>query len=129
MDIIIEGVGGILPMVNVRLVPVGSKTIIDWTSSDPSLATVENGLVTVHEDGNVDFGVETENGLEEAVEIDTQNIEQSGIESIFSDTETLMPMNVYDINGRIIYFNATIGQIKNLDKGLYIIKGKKILIK
>ena len=129
VDVIMEGVSGNPPMVNVRLVPVGSKTILDWTSSDPSLASVQNGLVTVHADGDVDFGVETENGLEETIEIDTQNIDKSGIEEIFQDTDAMMPMNVYDMTGRIIYFNATIEQIKNLKPGIYIIKGKKVLVK
>lgn len=129
VDIIMEGVGGNPPMVNVRLVPVGSKTIIDWTSSDSALASVNNGLVTVYADGDVDFGVETENGIEESVEVDTQNIDQARIEEIFSDGDIIQPLNVYDLSGKIIFFNATLEQIKALDKGLYIIKGKKVLIK
>lgn len=129
VDVIMEGVSGNPPMVNVRLVPVGSKTIIDWTSSDPALASVQNGIVTVHADGDVDFGVETENGLEETVEVDTKSIENAGIEEIFSDTEIMTPINVYDLNGRIIYFNATLEQIKSLNSGLYIIKGKKVMIR
>ncbi|MCH5239054.1 MAG: leucine-rich repeat protein [Muribaculaceae bacterium] len=129
VDVIMEGVSGNPPMVNVRLVPVGSKTIIDWKSSDPALASVKNGIVTVHADGDVDFGVETENGLEETIEVDTKGIDNAGIEEIFQDADIMTPMNVYDLNGRIIYFNATLEQIKSLDKGLYIIKGKKVIIK
>lgn len=128
VDVIIESISGNPPMINARLVPVGSKTIIDWTSSNSNIASVENGIVTVYSNGDVDFGVETENGLEETIVVDTQNIEQAGIDAIFSDTDKIMPMNVYDLNGRIIYFNATLEQIKSLDKGLYIIKGKKVLI-
>ncbi|MCH5234808.1 MAG: leucine-rich repeat protein [Muribaculaceae bacterium] len=129
VDVIIESISGNPPIINARLVPVGSKTIIDWTSSDNNIASVENGIVTIYSDGDVDFGVETENGLEETIEIDTKNIDEAGVETIFGDSDVMMPMNVYDLSGRIIYFNATLEQIKNLDKGLYIIKGKKLLVK
>ena len=63
------------------------------------------------------------------VEIDTQNIDQAGIEDIFADEDLIQPLNVYDLSGRIIFFNATLEQITNLEKGLYIIKGKKVIIK
>ena len=95
------------------------RTIISGLISFPIIADIHRLLCCV----------ETENGLEETIEVDTQNIEQAGIESIFSDTDIMTPMNVYDLNGRIIYFNATLEQIKGLDKGLYIIKGKKVMIK
>lgn len=129
VDVIIESISGNPPMVNARLVPVGSKTIIDWTSSNSNIASVENGIVTVYSDGDVNFGVETENGLEETIEVDTKNIDEAGIETILGDSDIIRPMNVYDLTGRTIYLNATFEQIKNLEKGLYIIKGKKVLVK
>lgn len=129
VDVIIESISGNPPIINARLVPVGAKTIIDWTSSDNNIASVENGIVTIYSDGDVDFGVETENGLEETIEVDTKNIDDAGIETIFPDIDRWIPMNIYDLNGRIIYFNATLEQIKNLNKGIYIVKGKKILVK
>ena len=127
-DIIIEGIGGTPLMLNVRLLPVGSSTVMDWSTSDPTVATIEKGLVTILSDGEVSFSVETENGHGKTIEYDTRNDEETGIEEIFGNTD-VMPVTVYDLTGRIIYYNATADQIKNLNKGLYIINGKKVLIK
>lgn len=128
VDMIIESISGNPPMVNVRLIPIGSCTVIDWTSSDESIASVENGIVTVHEDGDVEFGAETENGLGENLEVNTDDIGETGIFEIFDDL-TVENTNVYDFTGRCLIIKASEEQIKHLNKGLYIINGKKVLIK
>lgn len=128
-DIILESVGGNPPMVNVRLVPVGSRTVIDWTTSNSDLATVDNGIVTFVADGDVDFGVETENGLDESITLDTKDIDTSCIESISCDSGKVRSSDVYDITGRLILANPSDEQIKQLSKGLYIIRGSKVLVK
>lgn len=128
VDVIMEGVSGNPPMVNVRLVPVGACTVIDWTTSDSSVATVENGIVTIHSEGDVEFGVETENGLTETWDGDTEEIE-SGVEDIVVDQIEVRNDNVYNMQGMLIKLNATDDDIKALAPGFYIIGGKKVLVK
>ncbi|MCH5222340.1 MAG: leucine-rich repeat protein [Muribaculaceae bacterium] len=127
-EIKIESVNWDKKMLNVRLFPYGASTVMNWTSSDSSIAKVENGLITVYESGVVDFEVETENGLEESIEVDTKGIDNSGLDSILSNSD-IAPTNVYDISGRMLYRNASLKQIRNIEKGLYIINGKKVLVK
>lgn len=128
VDIIIESIGGNPPMVNARLIPIGSCTVVDWTTSNSDIATVENGIVTVLNEGDVEFGVETENGLEENLEVNTEDIEEAGILEIIDDM-ILENSNVYDFTGRCLIIDASEEQIKQLDKGLYIVNGKKVLVK
>lgn len=125
VEIIIDGISGNPPMINVRLIPVGAKTIIDWNSSNSNLASVENGLIYVHANGEVDFDVETENGLSESIGFNTQNIDQSYIEQIIDKSNMNEEIQIYDLSGKIIYHNATKDQIKNLSKGIYIIVSGK----
>ncbi len=128
LDIIIESVGGNPPMVNARLIPVGSSTVIDWTSSDESIASVERGLVTMHGTGEVKFGTETQNGLSESRTINLEDI-ATGITDITVDGDAHGSGNVYDLTGRCVLINATPEQISRLGKGIYIVNGKKVLVK
>lgn len=128
-NLVIESIGGNPLMLNVRLEPVGAVTEIKWSSSDETIATIEKGLITLHGDGDVTFSVDTENGIEKTFETDTQSIIEAGIEEILGDTDVMTPITVYDLSGRIILHNATNEQIRNLDKGIYIIKNKKIFVK
>lgn len=50
----------------------------------------------------------------------------SGIESILAENETA---TVYDIMGRVVMRNANADQLKNLGAGIYIINGKKYIVK
>lgn len=129
VDIIMEGVSGNPPMVNMRLVPVGSRAVIDWKTSDSSLATVENGIVTVHESGDVEFGAETDNGIVENLSVNTDDIDTSGIEEIFAEDEVTGNSNVYDLTGRCLLINATPEQLNNLKPGIYLYNGQKYLVK
>lgn len=52
----------------------------------------------------------------------TTNIENIGLISVTSG-------DVYDLTGRLILKNATEEQIKHLNQGIYIVNGKKILVK
>lgn len=55
--------------------------------------------------------------------------QSTNIEGVFSDENTSDANNVYDLTGRCVLFRATLDQINNLEKGLYIVNGKKICIK
>lgn len=131
VDIIIESIDGNPPMVNARLIPVGSCTVIDWTSSDNTVASVENGIVKVLGEGEVEFGAETENGLGESYEADTSDI-LPGTTHIFDIVQsgiTKATNDVYDLTGRVILLNVTEEEIYKLNPGIYLIKGKKVLVK
>ncbi len=128
VDIIIESIGGNPPMVNARLIPVGSATVIDWTSSDESVASVDHGLVTVFGTGEVEFGTKTQNGLSKAM---IKNIDEgfTSISDVISEGNDVRSGDVYDLTGRRVLVNATPGQLKQLDRGIYIVGGKKVLVK
>ncbi len=128
VDIIIESIGGNPPMVNARLIPVGSSTVIDWTSSDESVASVDHGLVTVFGTGEVEFGTKTQNGLSKAM---IKNIDEgfTSISDVISEGNDVRSGDVYDLTGRRVLVNATPGQLKQLDRGIYIVGGKKVLVK
>lgn len=49
----------------------------------------------------------------------------TGIESIFTEGRT---QNVYSVDGLLILRDATIGQVKMLPRGIYIIAGRKVII-
>ena len=129
--VIIESIGGNPPMVNARLIPVGSCTVIDWTTTDSEVASVENGLVTIHSEGEVEFGVETENGLDESYEVDTTDINSStsGVQGVGTADNANLSAGVYDLTGRLVLVNASEDQIRKLNKGIYIANGKKVVVK
>ena len=111
VDIIMEGVSGNPPMVNVRLVPVGACTVIDWTTSDSSVATVENGIVSVHGEGEVLFGAETENGLSETWNGDTDGMESGALAGDVNDDGVV---NTVDLEMLIGYLLSPAGSTINL---------------
>ena len=53
--------------------------------------------------------------------------EESGIETIKG--ESASSYNVYDLKGRLILSTSNKDDINNLEKGLYIINGKKCIVK
>lgn len=126
-SMVIESIGGNPPMVNLRLFPVGSKTVVDWSASDNSVATVEDGLVTIIGEGEVDITVETANGLIEVYDTDSELIDPSGVEQVIFNPE--YANDIFTLQGVCIKHNATIDDVKALEPGLYIISGKKVLVK
>ncbi|MCH5221696.1 MAG: leucine-rich repeat protein [Muribaculaceae bacterium] len=131
-QISIESISGTPAILNVRLYPVGACTVMNWSVSDESIATVENGIVTFTGIGEVDFTVETENGLASTLSVgidENGNIEFSGLNDIIYDKEIKANNNVYDLMGRCVIVNATPEQIAGLKSGIYIVNGKKVLVK
>ena len=49
----------------------------------------------------------------------------SGIESLFEDKDT--KVNVYDMNGRILFKSAGLDKLKNLAPGIYLIQQGKTI--
>ncbi|MCH5221886.1 MAG: leucine-rich repeat protein, partial [Muribaculaceae bacterium] len=125
-QISIESISGTPAILNVRLYPVGACTVMNWSVSDESIATVENGIVTFTGVGEVDFTVETENGLASTLSVgidENGNIEFSGLNDIIYDKDIKANNNVYDLMGRCVIVNATPEQIAGLKSGIYIVNG------
>jgi len=114
-------------MVNVRLEPVGASTMINWTSSNPEIATVDHGLITFYSDTDATtFTAETQNGL---TAVSTAIC--TGIEDVQFNSEaaTSLSNDVYNLQGVCVKRNASQADIEALAPGLYIIGGRKVLIK
>lgn len=119
---------------------------IFWHSTLPSLMTVDSDG-TVHVKDNVDCGYLTRSNEVECKIIastmygDTLeftfnlDVNESGIKLIENDSEdinmnnNILDNNIYNIQGICIKRNATQEEIDDLLPGIYIIGGKKILIR
>ena len=125
--IIYESVTRDPDMLNVRLEPVGASTVIDWTSSNPEVATIDRGLITfLSKDGETVFGATTESGLKATSP--SMSEESSAIDDVIAP-ETVHPNDIYNLQGICLKRNATDDDIKSLRPGLYIIGGKKVIVK
>lgn len=54
------------------------------------------------------------------------DFEKSAVESIINDNA---PINAYDLRGVQVVNNGTVGDVKSLDAGVYIVNGKKIMVR
>ena len=125
--IIYESVTRDPDMLNVRLEPVGASTVIDWTSSNPEVATIDRGLITfLSKKGETVFGATTESGLKATSP--SMSEESSAIDDVIAP-ETVHPNDIYNLQGICLKRNATDDDIKSLRPGLYIIAGKKVIVK
>lgn len=116
-------------MLNVRLTPVGASSKIDWQSSDPTVATIDHGLINTVGNGNVDFTVATDNGLTHTFTAKSNGGIVSGIEGVAVSDRLPENANVYDLTGRCVMTNADAEQLRQLPAGLYIVNGRKLLVK
>ena len=100
---------------------VSSKEVA-WRSSDDSVATVDEvGLVTIVSEGSCTIYAKTTDGSDLTAECFVTSV--SGIEEIFGEEPTV---DVYDINGKLILKDASVYDFKKLQRGLYIVNGKKV---
>lgn len=124
--------------VTVTLIPSdASSTLLNWSSSDSKVATVQDGIITAVGYGNAVIYVSTIEDSNIIKKINVSVNSQSAINTISSDSDNI---NVYASNG-IIYIdksqdsiayvyslqgkliNATTDSIiKNLTHGIYIIR-------
>ena len=104
---------------NVTIEPANATNKeIAWKSSNPSIATVENGVVTAISAGTIYVSASSTDGSNQSdVCIVTVN-EGSAISSISANQES---KTIYDLQGRKVNSMAK--------KGIYVIDGKKVIVK
>ena len=105
----------------------------EWNSSNPQVATVDNGVITAVAPGEavIWFTAVAANGLT-CIESCTVTVSQnSGVAEIVTDTDA--PVDVYNLQGVAVLRNAAATELCNLPAGLYIVRQgksvKKIIVK
>ncbi len=94
---------------------------ITWTSSNEAVATVADGVVTAVAAGEATITAQAGNVTATCtITIKADGIEVIGIESTLNG-------DIYDLSGRLVKKNAT--SIDGLQKGIYLINGKKFVVK
>ena len=92
---------------------------ITWTSSDETVATVDaNGVVTSVAPGTATITATTANGVSATCVVTVVYAE--GIETIETEENAV----IYTITGKSVQ-----GSLKSLERGIYIVNGKKVYVK
>ena len=60
-------------------------------------------------------------------EVEQSIVEESTTESIHSATAEDAPQHIYSLSGQLIRMNST--SVDGLSKGIYIVGGKKVIVK
>lgn len=94
---------------------------ITWTTSNEAVATVADGVVTAVAAGEAVITAQAGNVTATCtITIKADGIEVIGIESTLTG-------DIYDLSGRLVKKNAT--STEGLQKGIYLINGKKVAVK
>ena len=96
---------------------------LTWTSSDQAVAVVQDGVVIAISAGTATITARAGNHTATCT---VTVIEADGIENCKAEDDT-WPADIYDITGRMLKKNAT--STDDLEKGIYLIKGRKVIIK
>ncbi len=94
-----------------------NKTL-KWVSSDRNIAKVSNGLVTAVSEGTATITVLSTDGTGKSAQVVVTVTPTTGIHAIVEDSKNANA--IYDLQGRRVYKPT---------RGVYIVNGKKILIK
>ena len=125
--------GAIAPETTVQLTAVvtpddATDQEVTWTSSDETIATVDNnGLVTAVADGTVTITATSVSNPSVSATCEVVVDHTVGIIGIAADANG--SFNVYDVNGRLVVKTNEAAKVLELNKGIYIINGKKTVIK
>ena len=112
----IEHVGETFQLV-ATVTPADADVVITWSSSDETVATVdENGLVTAVGVGEADIIVYVNGEEAGTCWVEVLNDVPVGIDNIEADSKTV----IYDLSGR---------RVNEMVKGIYIVNGKKVIKK
>ena len=86
-----------------------NEEYLNWTSSNPNIATVNNGVVTCKAIGKTSITVQALNGVNSKIEITViePHIEVTGISLLSSNNVNLLVGNTFQINALVTPSNAT----------------------
>ena len=98
---------------------------ITWTSSDETIATVKDGIVTTLKAGEVTITAVANDGSG-VTAICRVVCKVDGIESVQAET-VQWPTDIYDVTGRLV--KKTASSTEGLQKGIYLIRGRKVIVK
>lgn len=101
-----------------------------WTSSDSSIISVnDDGVAKAMDTGAASVSVTTENGVSAVLEILVIEDDGSTTSVDFNTVTEYNSRNVYTLDGILLIENAASEEIRLLSPGLYIIGGKKVIIR
>ena len=113
----LEGVGATFQLVATIDPEDATDKTITWSSSDETVATVDQtGLVTAVGKGEAEIIATASNGVAKTCWVEVLSDEVVGIQNINADADAV----IYDIHGR---------RVEKMTKGLYIVNGKKVMVK
>ena len=99
-----------------------------WNSSDVYVAEVNSqGVVTAKSVGDAIISATNSDGESAQFEIIVTDGDNTDVSEILLESEG--NRNVYSLGGHIVIWEATQEDLRNLAPGLYIIGGKKVLVK
>lgn len=101
-----------------------TDTSLIWTSSEETVASVENGVITAIKAGTAIITANAVNGVSGECNVTCQ--EEAGVESIFEGSPYV---SIYSFNGVLLKKNVEVSAIKDLQKGVYLLKGKNKTVK
>ncbi|MDE6681864.1 MAG: leucine-rich repeat protein [Muribaculaceae bacterium] len=112
-----------------KVVNNASSGEVTWKSTNESIITVsETGLVKAVGNGSASIAAINSEGLMDNCEITVGD--ESGVHDIFTNDENLDGRyHVYNIQGILMLDTTDKTRINSLPAGLYIINGRKVLIK
>ena len=118
---------------NFKVFPTEADTEgIMWKSSNPSIATVENGNITALKEGKATITVESLNGKKASIEIEVFEIKPESISinknniSLYLGKSTVVNAEIYPSNtsNKIIEWSSSNWSIATVENGKITAKGK-----
>lgn len=111
-----------------QVAPQSATQDLLWTSSAETVATVDNnGLVTAKGEGNAVITVATTDGSELKATSNVTVEKTIGMENLpGEDTESV---TVVTLDGKVLLRQAAPSELKKLPEGIYLVNGRKVLVK